>query len=100
MAVEDALVLSALLSDSDISSDKELPAALAVYDKIRRPRTQRIVQYSRDNGSLYGMRFPGVLDDIEKIAAELEKRQRWIWDVDLDAHLQEALRLLRRELQQ
>lgn len=98
MAVEDAFVLSALLSDSRITSRKELLAALATYDKVRRPRTQRSVQYSRDNGCLYQMRLPGVLDDVEKIAAAVEKRQRWIWDIDLDAHLEEALMMLGTEL--
>jgi salicylate hydroxylase len=97
MAVEDAFILSELLSDACISQS-DIPAALAAYDAVRRPRTQRLVQYSRESGTLFQMRHPGIQDDIEKIKEELRTRQRWIWDIDLDKHLEEAKKELRRAL--
>ncbi|KAJ9496136.1 hypothetical protein H2202_008382 [Exophiala xenobiotica] len=90
MAVEDAFILSELLSDRRISSIDGIPAALVAYDNVRRPRTQKLVQYSRESGMLFQMRHPGIEDDIGKIKEELKTRQRWIWDIDLDQHLEEA----------
>ena len=39
-AVEDALVLETLLGK--VKDAKHIPNALAAYDQVRRPRTQRI----------------------------------------------------------
>lgn len=97
MAVEDALILSELLSDNCVSQ-RDIPAALTAYDAVRRPRTQRLVQYSRESGMLFQMRYPGIQDDIERIKEELRTRQQWIWDIDLDEHLEEAKKELRRAL--
>jgi salicylate hydroxylase len=52
MAVEDAFILSELLSDRRIGSVDDVPAALVAYDNVRRPRTQKLVQYSREYGIL------------------------------------------------
>jgi salicylate hydroxylase len=97
MAVEDAFILSELLSDT-CASQSDIPARLAAYDAVRRPRTQRLVQYSRESGMLFQMRHPGIQDDVERIKEELRTRQRWIWDIDLDEHLDEAKKELRKAL--
>lgn len=90
MAVEDALVLAELISDPRISSVLDLPAVFAAYDEARRPRTQRLVQHSRESGMLFQLRKPGTEDDLDKIKADLNDRQKWIWEIDLDDHVNDA----------
>ncbi|CZR59965.1 related to salicylate 1-monooxygenase [Phialocephala subalpina] len=90
MAVEDALVLSELISDARVNIILDLPAVFAVYDLARRPRTQKLVQYSRESGMLFQLRKPGAGGDIEKIKVELKDRQKWIWDIDIEEHLKDA----------
>ena len=96
MAVEDAFILSELLSDQTISSINNIPAVFAAYNIIRRPRTQRLVDHSRQSGLLFQLRKPGVEDDLQKIKADIKSRQRWVWDINLENHLQEAKKELRR----
>ena len=96
MAVEDASILSELLSDPSVHSLDTIAAVFIAYDHVRRPRTQRLVQYSRESGMLFQMRYPGIEDNVEKIKEELRTRQRWIWDIDLDEHLKEAKRELHK----
>ncbi|PYH89324.1 salicylate 1-hydroxylase-like protein [Aspergillus ellipticus CBS 707.79] len=93
MAVEDVWVLSRLLAE--VRGKADLERAFRAYDAVRRPRTQRLVRSSRDAGILYECQKEGVLDDVEKIRADLDDRMWWIWDLDLDAHLQEALDVFR-----
>jgi salicylate hydroxylase len=50
MALEDAGVLSALLRDASAS---EFPARLTEFERLRRPRTTRIVNASARNGAIY-----------------------------------------------
>jgi salicylate hydroxylase len=96
MAVEDAFILSELLSSPKIQSSMDISAVFAAYSNIRLPRTQRLVQHSRESGLLFQMRQPGVGDDIEKLEVALKDRQCWIWDMDLDEHLEDAKMELRR----
>lgn len=90
MAVEDALILSEVLSDPRTSSLDDIPTVFAAYNTVRRPRTQRLVQHSRESGMLFQLRKPGVEDDLEKLKVDLETRQRWIWDMNMEDHLEEA----------
>lgn len=90
MAVEDALILSEILSDQRTASVSDIPAVFAAYNTVRRPRTQRLVQHSRESGMLFQMRRPGFDDDLEKFKEDLATRQRWIWDFDLENHLKDA----------
>ncbi|NNJ76062.1 MAG: NAD(P)-binding protein [Anderseniella sp.] len=54
MALEDAACLAACLG----GGGDNLKAALARYEKIRQPRTARIVEESRRNAGIYHMRGP------------------------------------------
>ena len=85
MAIEDAAVLSRLLSH--VKSPMDLKEAFKGYDAVRRPRTQRLVTTSRDAGMLYDFQKEGVSDDPESLRADIETRMRWIWDVDLEAQI-------------
>ncbi|PQE08031.1 hypothetical protein CJF30_00011194 [Rutstroemia sp. NJR-2017a BBW] len=63
-AIEDALVLSELLGR--VQCLRDLEPALAAYDTVRRPRTQKIVQTSRDTMKLFAFTDGKVNGDAEK----------------------------------
>ena len=50
MSIEDSLILSTLLGRA--KTPVEVLTALKVYDQVRRPRTQRIVESSRATGDM------------------------------------------------
>jgi salicylate hydroxylase len=93
MAIEDALVLSQLLGQ--VQEKTDLQKAFKAYDAVRRPRTQKLVSTSRDAGCLYEFQKESVRDDVEALRNNLEGRMRWVWDIDLEEHLQEAMRIYR-----
>jgi salicylate hydroxylase len=98
MAVEDAFILSELLSDSEVKSIHDVPLVFSSYETMRLPRTQKLVQHSRESGYLYQLRRPGLGDDMEKIKETLGSWQNWIWDIDLESHLEEGRKELRAML--
>lgn len=96
MAIEDALVMCNVMGLVHDSAD--IPRAFEAYDTVRRPRSQRLVDTSREHGMLYEMELPGVEDDEDKIRHELSYRMKWVWDIDLQAHVEEAKKLYREEV--
>jgi len=96
MAIEDALIMSSVLSLVYDSAD--IPKAFNAYDTIRRPRTQKLVTTSREGGELYEMQLPNVGDNEDKIREQLTTRMKWIWDIDLEAQVEEAKELVRKEM--
>lgn len=91
MAVEDVYVLSNILGQ--VKEEPELEAAFKAYDVMRRPRSQRLVDDSREMGVLYDLELEGVGDDIEKVAHELSVRRDWIWDKDIKEDAAEGRKL-------
>ena len=99
MALEDAYVLSSLLGAvqqqwESSSSSQRIEDAFRAFDKVRRPRTQRLVQTSREAGELYELQREGVWDDRERMRQDLGTRMKWIWYEDLEKELEEAMGLL------
>ncbi|GAM83298.1 hypothetical protein ANO11243_012850 [Dothideomycetidae sp. 11243] len=94
MAIEDALVMSNLLNSLPTS---DIPRAFAVFDAVRRPRTQKLVRTSHEAGVLYDLQLPGVMDDTKLVAENLKQRFGWIWDFDLSKHVEEAKAMLKSE---
>lgn len=92
MAVEDALLISSLLSDVQASS--QLHCVFSTFEAMRKERTQRLVQQSRMQCMIYDFEAPETGDDVEKIAQILPHRWDWIWDHDVEAELQTARMLL------
>lgn len=90
-AIEDACVLSALFTK--VFTPKDVPTALAAYDQIRRPRSQRVVQTSRETGHMLSMQLPGVGDNVDKMKQYLDTSMHWIWDRDLVAQNEDAVKL-------
>ena len=89
-AIEDACVLSALFKE--ITKSDDVPRALAAYDQVRRPHVQRVVSTSRTAGELMSMSQAGVGSDLEKMRKEFETRMCWIWEHDLEAQNEAAIK--------
>ena len=98
MSIEDSLVLSALLGRAQSVSDAR--TALKVYDQVRRPRTQRIVESSRGTGQIsFGLSEEFGLD-FDKLKAGLLPRWDFIVGFNNEKHREEAIELLEKELAQ
>lgn len=89
MCIEDALVLGELIKETNSVDD--LMRAFAVFDKVRRPRTQRNVKESKEAGELYDFELLG--DNLDEIQKDFTSRMSWIWDIDLDEEVQRAKKL-------
>lgn len=88
-AIEDAYVLSSLFGAVD-SLDK-IPLAFRAYDKIRRPRSQRVCETSREAGELCALRLQGVEDDPKLFDENISWRMDWMWHRDIEGERNEAL---------
>ena len=95
MAVEDAYILSALLSRVE-NAELDLEAMFVAYDEVRRPRTQRLVDTSGKTAKVYELQGERTEDDLEAIAEELKGRWEWIWKVDLERELDMAREVFER----
>ena len=95
-AIEDALVLETLLSK--VGKTEELPNAFAAYDQARRPRSQKTVSTSRENGDLIGMKQKGVGSDLKKMKEKFDTRMHWLWNRDLLDQNAEAMKLFEESL--
>ena len=95
--LEDAMILSALLQATSRATD--LPTALAVYDAIRRPRTQQVAAHAKHLGLLWTGQVPSVGTDLEKLREALLAGRDVVAGFDLVKHREEALRMLAREME-
>ncbi|KAH7381500.1 hypothetical protein DE146DRAFT_749137 [Phaeosphaeria sp. MPI-PUGE-AT-0046c] len=88
-ALEDAVILGALFEQ--IRSPDEVEQALKVYDAVRLPRSQRIAESSRQTGRI----LSGIASDIGldpvKMYEALVDRWGFIYDFDLDRHVEDAI---------
>ncbi|ETI20207.1 hypothetical protein G647_08241 [Cladophialophora carrionii CBS 160.54] len=89
-AFEDALVLAKLLADENIKTADDIEQAFAAFDAIRRPRTLKIVDTSRENGEICMKKGETTGTDLQKIKNNLDKRFEWIWYDDLNGQVDEA----------
>lgn len=90
--MEDAYILSGLLKDAN--STEELTRAFKAFDEVRRGRTQKLVTTSYEAGQLYDFELLG--DDLDKIEENFSKRMHWIWNFDLEAHLEQAREIMKK----
>ncbi|KAM3069355.1 hypothetical protein ACMFMG_005461 [Clarireedia jacksonii] len=86
--LEDALILSKVLGL--VSNPCQVDAAFQVYDAIRRPRAQAVVQESYEVGTAYYLVHPDFSDDLQKITDEANSRLPKIWWYDLDGDVKKA----------
>jgi salicylate hydroxylase len=94
MAIEDAAVLSRLLGHVGDADPAILTKVFHAYDQLRRPRSQKLVTTSRDAGQLYDFQKDGILDNPHRIKADIDQRMRWIWEIDMEAHCAEAVKIM------
>ena len=99
MCVEDAAVLSTLLADDLVRDAAGLEAAFAAFEANRRERTQWLARSSREAADIYEWRSAVVRTRWgEDAQAEIERRQEFIWNIDLDEAVREARADLARRL--
>ena len=91
MAIEDAAVMSILMSQVDRPDRSLLVKVFEAYDSARRLRTQKLVTTSRAAGLLYDFEHEGIGDDAEKFAQDSHNRFAWIWEFDIEESCQEAI---------
>ncbi len=95
-AIEDALFLSNLLSYPSVHR-ANLAKALQVYDKVRLPRANKVLETSLEAGDTY--EFRGVSkEDGKRLGEHLRTRFDWIWEYDLDKERDEMEGWLRGNL--
>ncbi|KAI3338691.1 hypothetical protein F4824DRAFT_458535 [Ustulina deusta] len=95
MSIEDSLILSTLLGRA--KTPIEARAALKAYDHVRRPRTQRIVESSRETGMML-LGKAGQTGMEMKVAGNLLPRWDFILDLDMLEHRNEAIQKMLDEL--
>lgn len=88
MSIEDSLILSTLLGK--VKGPAEVATALRVYDEMRRPRTQRIVESSRGTGLIVSGRGEETGLDLAKLKEKLLPRWDFIITFDVQKHRDEA----------
>ncbi|KAG6354007.1 hypothetical protein INS49_004978 [Diaporthe citri] len=96
MAIEDSLVLSTLLGRAETAAQASL--ALEVYDQVRRPRTQRVVESRRGTGIMRTGLDREVGLDLLKFRKRLLSRWDFIIDFDNKQHCADALAVMERLL--
>jgi salicylate hydroxylase len=90
-AIEDAHILSGLLTPDLISSAADIKIAFQAYDRIRRPRSQELVRRSRNNGMLLDLQNPnGGKMSPEQVMPLVEDNQKWVWTADISKMLTDA----------
>ncbi|ROV86841.1 hypothetical protein VMCG_10897 [Cytospora schulzeri] len=95
MSIEDSLILSTLLRRAATPAEAQI--ALEVYDRVRRPRTQRIVESSRGTGIIMtGKGEEGL--DLAWLKQNLLPRWDFILDFDNKKHRDEALEMMESRL--
>lgn len=92
MAIEDSLVLSALLGRAETPAQAVL--ALEAYDRVRWQRTQRIVESSRGTGMMRTGLDAEVGLDLAKFRERLLPRWDFIIDFDNGQHCADALAVM------
>lgn len=92
MAMEDAYILSHLIGA--VKGSAEIENAFWAYDAVRRPRTQRLVDNSRNAGLLIDFLTPEIGDNTDAMKVQLDEWYRWLWHEDLEAQLESAKQLL------
>jgi salicylate hydroxylase len=89
MCIEDSYIMANLMKE--VSTVDDLQRAFHAFDQVRRKRTQKNVETSHEAGKMYD--FEWFEDDLDKIEENFKHRMGWIWDIDLQAQLEEAKKI-------
>jgi salicylate hydroxylase len=89
--MEDSYIMANLIKDAN--NIEEVQHAFHAFDQVRRERTQKNVTTSKEAGMLYDFELFG--DDLDKIEESYLNRMGWIWNIDLEAQLSEAQKIMK-----
>jgi salicylate hydroxylase len=89
MAIEDAMILDALLKE--VTNPAQLTSAFKAYDQVRRPRTQGLIHSSYGTGLILSGRGADTGLDKNKIIQALPPRWEFIYAFDQREHKEDAL---------
>lgn len=96
--VEDALVLSNILSELVKSSRQEaiseanIVVGLSAYDSVRRPRAQKQLEQAAEVARMIFFQHEEAGDDMSKILPRLQRgRFDWLWFHDVQKDVEKAL---------
>jgi salicylate hydroxylase len=73
-----------------VKAPDDISKAFQVYDAIRRPRAQKLVETSAECGLVYVLGHSECGADRQKVVDNLNKRWLWIWEHDLNADVMKA----------
>ncbi|KAI9935099.1 hypothetical protein MW887_000720 [Aspergillus wentii] len=90
-AIEDALTLSAVFGH--VQTVDQIAPALAAYDAVRRPRSQKVVNTSREQLDMLTFNDGVVNGDSEMWTQAMIERMDWLWNGDLVKQNKEAVDL-------
>ena len=96
-SIEDAAMLTALFEH--VTELAQVEKAFAVYDELRRPRTQKVVELSREFGRMYAFFDEEVRDDLDEMKKRLGDGGKYTNEVDLVWMKTEAVRLLEKDVE-
>jgi salicylate hydroxylase len=99
-AIEDAYILAEVLSHPLVETPLEIVPAFKAYDAVRRPRSQRVVTTSKENGIMLCLSFDGIGAISEKLKAAWLAKFQWLWNVDLQDEVDKAHGILMASLGQ
>ncbi|KAI4653436.1 hypothetical protein J4E93_001202 [Alternaria ventricosa] len=101
--VEDALVLSNILSElvkssrQEAISEAKIVAGLSAYDSIRRPRAQKQLEQAAEVARMIFFQHEEAGNDMSKILPRLQQgRFDWLWFHDVQGDVDEALSRMRK----
>ena len=89
MAIEDACVLHQLLGSC--SSVSSIEAAFRAYEKVRMPRCKTVIESSLRQVKLLELEDEEVGLDLSELARRLDTTTRYIWNIDLPGHVEQAM---------
>lgn len=75
-----------------------MDAVFAAFDASRRERDQWLVQSSRRAADVYEWRNAELGRDFDRMHRDMVERQAYIWGIDMDKELEDALLDLKRRL--
>ncbi|KAK8017369.1 hypothetical protein PG993_013695 [Apiospora rasikravindrae] len=98
MSIEDSLILSTLLGNAN--TPVQACKGLRIYDKLRRARTQQVVESSRGTGVILTGKGEDTGLELEKLRKNTMPRWDFIIDFDVKKHRDEAVEMMAKEVGQ
>jgi salicylate hydroxylase len=98
LSTEDAFILGSLFSSSSVASAADVSAVFKAFDAVRRPRCQEVISKSREAGRLSCHNKGDLGWSPDRLGAMLRHLQAPLNCIDLEAHKESALKLLRESL--